>query len=103
MEASAALTQVLRSNSYAISAGRVPGSVHESHLFFERDAWLVAGLKPVSSGMEREERVKRMGYLKRYSAVDENDMRKKRTCYWWRCFMAAAQRMMKKPIQSAAR
>jgi len=27
--------------------------------------------------MEREERVKRMGYLKRYSAVDENDMRKK--------------------------
>ena len=22
--------------------------------------------------------------------------------YWWRCFIAAAQRMIKKPIQSAA-
>jgi len=77
MEESAALTHVLRSNSYAISAGRVPGSVHESHLFFERDAWGVAGLKPALSGMEREERLKRMGYLKRYSAVDEHDMRKK--------------------------
>lgn len=74
MEVSAALTQVLRSNSYAISAGRVAGSVHESHLFFERDAWRVAGLKPVSSGMEREERLKHMGYLKRYSAVGERDL-----------------------------
>ncbi len=25
------------------------------------------------------------------------------TTYWWRCFMAAAQRMMKNPIHSAAR
>ena len=25
------------------------------------------------------------------------------TIYWWRCFIAAAQRRMKKPIQRAAR
>lgn len=45
---------------------------------------------------------KRMGYLKRYGADGERKLGMKR-CYWWRCFMAAAQRMMKKPIQSAAR
>lgn len=44
------------------------------------------------------------GYPKRYSkSVMQPSGRDLSKRYWWRCFSAAAQRMMKKPIQRAAR
>ena len=63
----------------------------------------------VLPGTTEAYQIRYASYLGRYRyrerAIDESDevLEMGSEIYWWRCFIAAAQRRMKKPIQSAAR
>ena len=83
-----------------LCGGRVPGSAYECHCFLDSFVWFpleTNHLAGAAEGLEQSDR-----YVERYRELGGR-VRVEPDGYWCKCFIAAAQRMMKKPIQSAAR